>query len=166
MRTILAIIFMTFGLGACVQNNTGGQAGPQLLRVMESSKKNCNDKGFESGTSQWSVCYEKELAEGKRKEFGVGGFSEPPPTKAELFCAQFGFDKNHKDLPNCKLVYFQNQQNQQNMKRIQSLQFWSGIQQAGQALQQGNNQNTNLGSSITGHLNCTVQPNGKQLYCW
>ena len=75
MRPILAIIFMTFGLGACVQNNTGGQAGPQLLKVMAISKKNCTNKGFEAGTSQWSVCYEKELAEGKRKEFGVGGFS-------------------------------------------------------------------------------------------
>lgn len=135
----IAVFFLalfTLGISACVQNESGGKPSPQLLKVMTSSKKTCNDKGFEAGTSQWSVCYEKELAKGKQKEFNGGiTYSEPPPTKAELFCAQFGFDKNHKDLPNCKLVYFQNQQNQQNMKRIQSLQFWSGIQQAGQALQ-------------------------------
>ena len=94
MRTILAIIFMTFGLGACVQNEKGGRPSPELLEVMENSREKCEIKGFEVGTPEWSDCYEQELAEGKRKKFKITkGYSEPPPTKAELFCAQFGLIK-------------------------------------------------------------------------
>ena len=94
---------------------------------------------------------------------------EKDAAEAYGVCKGLGFTDNTDAMILCIQTTYANMLNERAYQQQQMMAVFQGMQQAGQALQQGNNQNTNSRRSINsigGHLNCTVQPNGKQLYCW
>ena len=163
MKRFFTIFITLFALGfsACVQNEGGNRPGPELLKIMNESKKQCASKGLEAGTPEYSTCYEESLAAGKEKVFGAGGYSEPPLSQADRFCNSIGFHKDHADLPSCKLTYLTNVQNQLNYERQQQRQMWLDFNRAMQSLKP--QQPRYLGNQNS--FGCIVSMNGRQISC-